>query len=140
MTRANAAVAPPFQPAQSTRERIIPSAGTRSAHNGDPATTTSAIAAVPASRWPTANSPWCARPGSVLAASADAATDTDTDTDTTVRDLAPFCPGTTQCGALNQARLPMDPAAYQGLTGYRDWTPRNYERWFAAGVSRLLLV
>jgi AcrR family transcriptional regulator len=48
-------------------------------------------------------------------------------------------PGITRRDAIDQVWLLMDPAVYQRLIDYRNWTPRKYQRWFAAAVSRLLL-
>jgi AcrR family transcriptional regulator len=56
-----------------------------------------------------------------------------------IRRRARLRPGITRRDAIDQVWLLMDPAVYQRLTGYRDWTPRKYERWFVAAVSRLLL-
>ena len=56
-----------------------------------------------------------------------------------IRRRARLRPGITRRGAIDQVWLLMDPAIYQRLTRYRDWTPRKYERWFVATVSRLLL-
>jgi TetR/AcrR family transcriptional regulator, regulator of autoinduction and epiphytic fitness len=48
-------------------------------------------------------------------------------------------PDITRRDAIDQLWLLMDPAVYQRLTGFRNWTPHKYQRWFVTAVTRLLL-
>lgn len=41
--------------------------------------------------------------------------------------------------AASEAILTMDPAVFDRLTRQRHWTRRQYERWFADSVGRLLV-
>jgi AcrR family transcriptional regulator len=47
--------------------------------------------------------------------------------------------GLTRRHAIDQVWLLMDPAVYQRLTRYRGWNPADYETWFTATITRLLL-
>ena len=47
--------------------------------------------------------------------------------------------GLTRRHAIDQVWLLMDPAVYQRLTRYRGWNPADYQTWFTATITRLLL-
>ena len=51
---------------------------------------------------------------------------------------APLGAGRTRQEAIDTVWILMDPAVYDRLTRRRHWTRRQYERWFAGSVARLL--
>ena len=56
-----------------------------------------------------------------------------------IGDRATLRAGLTRRHAIDQVWLLMDPAVYQRLTRYRDWSPADYEKWFTGTITRLLL-
>ena len=52
---------------------------------------------------------------------------------------APLRTGLTRQEAIDQVWLVMDPAIYDRLIRYRNWSPAKYETWFADTVARLLV-
>jgi AcrR family transcriptional regulator len=54
------------------------------------------------------------------------------------RTAAPLGAGRTRQEAIDTVWILMDPAVYDRLTRRRHWTRRQYERWFAGSVARLL--
>jgi AcrR family transcriptional regulator len=56
-----------------------------------------------------------------------------------IRGRAALRTGLSRRHAIDQVWLLMDPAVYHRLTRYRGWSPADYEKWFAATITRLLL-
>ena len=52
---------------------------------------------------------------------------------------APLRTGLPRQEAIDQLWLVMDPAIYDRLIRYRNWSPAKYETWFADTVARLLV-
>jgi AcrR family transcriptional regulator len=52
---------------------------------------------------------------------------------------APLRPGLTRAEAVDTLWLLMDPAVFDRVTRHRQWTPEQYERWFARMVAAALL-